>query len=116
MRRLGVLACSAAVLVGSLQVRASTYTVNDVGDAGDATPGDDSCATAGAVCTLRAAIEEANSHVGADTIEFSIAGTEPHKISATGANLTITGRKADSEIAHGPSGRARCRRELARND
>src|SRR6185436_3458259 len=36
-------------------------TVNDSGDAPDVAPGDGACATAGAVCTLRAAIQEANS-------------------------------------------------------
>ena len=59
-----VLAC--VLLVAP--VSASTYTVNNTGDGADATPGDDSCATAGAVCTLRAAIEEANAHAGSDTI------------------------------------------------
>jgi CSLREA domain-containing protein len=53
----------------------STYVVNDLGDASDAVPGDDACATAGAVCTLRAAIEEANAHAGPDVINFSVAGT-----------------------------------------
>jgi CSLREA domain-containing protein len=53
---------------------ASNYVVNDVGDDSDQTPGNDVCATAGAVCTLRAAIEEANAHAGADVITFSIAG------------------------------------------
>src|SRR5207237_4900268 len=38
----------------------TSFTVNDNGDAGDANPGDGVCASAGAVCTLRAAIEEAN--------------------------------------------------------
>lgn len=36
------------------------YVVDDAGDAPDAVSGDGSCATAGAVCTLRAAIMEAN--------------------------------------------------------
>jgi CSLREA domain-containing protein len=53
---------------------ASNYVVNDAGDASDQTPGNDVCATAGAVCTLRAAIEEANAHAGSDVITFSIAG------------------------------------------
>ena len=50
-----------------------TFTVNDTGDVGDASPGDGSCATAGAVCTLRAAIEEANALAGAQTIQFAVA-------------------------------------------
>ena len=59
-------------LVGAAGVQATTYTVNSAGDAADAVAGDDICATAGAVCTLRAAIEEANAHSGADAIGFSI--------------------------------------------
>ncbi len=46
--------------------------MNDTGDAADATPGNGACATAGAVCTLRAAIQEANALAGADSITFNI--------------------------------------------
>lgn len=51
-------------------VSAATFTVNSTADTPDATPGDGICATAGAVCTLRAAIEEANALVGADQINI----------------------------------------------
>lgn len=51
------------------------YSVNDLGDAPDAAPGDNICATATPVCTLRAAIMEANAHLGTDSIDFSVAGT-----------------------------------------
>ncbi len=50
----------------------STYVVNSTTDAVDATPGNNVCATAGAVCTLRAAIMEANHHVGADAITLPV--------------------------------------------
>ncbi len=63
------------VLFAAVSAKASTYVVNDLGDASDASAGDDVCATAGGVCTLRAAIEEANAHAGTDTIAFSVAGT-----------------------------------------
>jgi len=53
---------------------ASTYTVNNLGDAADVTPGDNICDAGGGVCTLRAAIIESNAHGGADTIAFSVAG------------------------------------------
>lgn len=43
------------------------FTVNSDGDAADANPGDGFCATAGAVCTLRAAMEESNA-VGGDFV------------------------------------------------
>ena len=51
---------------------AATFVVNNTGDAADAAQGNGVCATAGAVCTLRAAIQEANALAGADTITFNI--------------------------------------------
>ncbi len=51
-----------------------TWEVTSTGDAADANIGNGTCATAGAVCTLRAAIQEANAAAGLDTIEFNIAG------------------------------------------
>jgi uncharacterized delta-60 repeat protein/CSLREA domain-containing protein len=47
-------------------------TVDDVGDGADAVPGDGTCATASATCTLRAAVEEANATDGIDTVRFAI--------------------------------------------
>ncbi|HYO77919.1 MAG TPA: Calx-beta domain-containing protein, partial [Thermoanaerobaculia bacterium] len=64
----------ALCLFASLSASAATYEVNDLGDAPDATSGDNICATAAAVCTLRAAIQEANAHAGDDVVEFSVAG------------------------------------------
>src|SRR6188472_187111 len=72
---------------------ATTFTVNSLADTPDAAPGNGTCATAASVCTLRAAIEEANSLSGDDTINFSVTGT----INLTGAlpvlssNVTING-------------------------
>ncbi len=58
-----------------------TFVVNSTGDAGDANIGDGVCLTAGGVCTLRAAMEEANTVEGGGTeIEFNIPGTGPHTI------------------------------------
>jgi hypothetical protein len=51
-----------------------TFTVNDAGDAGDATPGDVMCATAGGACTLRAAIQEAAALPACGTIVINITG------------------------------------------
>lgn len=87
-------------------VRAATFTVNSTLDAVDATPGDGICATAGAVCTLRAAIQEANALAGSDTIivpagtyTLTIAGTN-EQAAATGdlditSTITIQGDGAD---------------------
>jgi CSLREA domain-containing protein len=52
-----------------------TFTVNSALDTPDATLGDGVCATAAGVCTLRAAIQEADWDVGDDRIEFNIPGT-----------------------------------------
>jgi CSLREA domain-containing protein len=60
---------------------AITFTVNSTGDQGEpaASRGDGLCdwdaATNDPQCTLRAAIQEANTTSGADTIEFNIGGT-----------------------------------------
>lgn len=64
--------------------------VDDTGDAPDATPGDGDCATSGGVCTLRAAIQEANSTSGLITIRFDIAGSGPHTIQPRSALPTVT--------------------------
>ena len=49
-----------------------THTVNNTGDGSDANPGDGVCETAASngICTLRAAIQEANARTGADKIFF----------------------------------------------
>lgn len=59
-----------------------TLVVNSILDDPDDVAGDGICETApgNEVCTLRAAIEEANAHSGPDTIEFAIAGAGPHFI------------------------------------
>lgn len=57
---------------GALLTTPLTFVVNSTGDADDANKGDEICATAAGVCTLRAAIEEANRHSGPDRINFDI--------------------------------------------
>src|SRR5437763_6711316 len=78
--RLGLFIGLLVLAVGLLTVIRSTqataiFTVNDLGDTSDATPGDGVCADAGSKCTLRAAIEEANALAGDDRIQFSVTGT-----------------------------------------
>ncbi len=77
MRRIALLLF--VLCVSPVAVHAAIFTVNDAGDAGDATPGNGTCATAGAVCTLRAALQEANALAGTDTINFGI-GSGPQTI------------------------------------
>ncbi len=54
------------------QTSAATFTVNSTIDATDANPGDGICETAAGngVCSLRAAVQETNSLVGADVINL----------------------------------------------
>jgi CSLREA domain-containing protein len=80
-RRIALAVATVLALLGATagSAGASTYVVNSNTDGSDATPGDDVCATVGAVCTLRAAIEEANAHANADTINFAI-GSGPKTI------------------------------------
>src|SRR5262245_12231699 len=57
---------------------AATFVVNKTGDAADLKVGNGKCdtsSTAGAQCTLRAAIQEANALAGTDTINFKITTT-----------------------------------------
>ena len=65
-----------------IEVLSGRATVNSTGDTGDATPGDGQCDTGGLnadsdpECTLRAAIEEANTSTIVDTIFFEIPQTD----------------------------------------
>ncbi len=83
-----------AVLVLSVGVaaaaRAASFTVTNTGDAVDAAPGDGVCATAGAVCTLRAAIQEANALSGPDSIIVP-AGTYLLTILGAGEDAAASG-------------------------
>lgn len=61
--------------VGPSNVRAAaTFVVNDNGNAVDANLGDGLCLTGGGVCTLRAAIQQANANPDIDTIAFDLGG------------------------------------------
>jgi CSLREA domain-containing protein len=66
----------------------TTFTVNSNLDTSDADAGDGLCATSGGVCTLRAAIEEANALTACGTIDinFSIG---PATITLGGSELTV---------------------------
>ncbi len=82
-RRLGgAVLASALLLAGGVTIgtaapaAAATFTVNSTADLPDVNPGDGLCAAAGGVCTVRAAIEEANATPGSDIIDIP-AGTYP---------------------------------------
>jgi CSLREA domain-containing protein len=91
-----VVAIAATALLLAPSAFANAFTVNDNGDAPDANVGNGICATAGNVCTLRAAIQEANAPPQqSDTIDFAPSVTG--QIVLTSAlpqitdDLTITG-------------------------
>jgi CSLREA domain-containing protein len=93
-------------------VHAATFAVNSTIDAVDANPGDGICATVGGVCTLRAAIQEANALAGDDTITLpagtytlSIAGTEEDDAATGDLDITealiLNGNSASNTIIDG---------------
>jgi len=65
--------CVALVSLACAATTARAYVVNSTLDLPDADPSDSACATAppNPVCTLRAAVMQANAHPGVDTIELS---------------------------------------------
>src|SRR6266403_2126742 len=112
-RRRRFLLTLASLLLVVAPAAGATFTVNDdTADAVDAAPGDGRCATAGGTCTLRAAIQEANAHTGADTIMVP-AGTYLLMIPGRGEDaaamgdlditddVTITGAGAHTTIVDG---------------
>lgn len=86
-RAVGPLAAVIALLPSA--ALAATFTVNNTGDAPDAAIGNRVCATSTGVCTLRAAIQEANATLTADVIAFAIA-TGPQTITLGGSLPPIT--------------------------
>ena len=73
------LAAVICLLDGAIPVWAATFTVNSTDDVVDADLGNGLCetATGNGTCTLRAAIQEANALVGADTIDAWFLGYQP---------------------------------------
>src|SRR3954471_20843911 len=68
---------------------AGPYVVNATSDLPDVNPGDGTCATSAANCTLRAAIQEANAPpASADTINFNITAAGVQTITL-GSNLFV---------------------------
>jgi len=53
------------------QAQGQTFDVGSTADAPDDNPGDGNCATSSGACTLRAAIQEANSDGNRDKVDFS---------------------------------------------
>jgi CSLREA domain-containing protein len=108
------LAIAALQCAAPATAQAASFTVSSTADAVDANPGDGICETGAGngICTLRAAIQEANALPGDDTIvlpagtyTLSLAGVD-EDASATGdldisSNLTIAGAGAATTIIDG---------------
>ena len=88
------------------------FVVDSTSDAVDVNPGNGICSTVGAVCTLRAAIQEANAHAGVDRIvlpegTFTLtipgigedaAATGDLDITDASGRLTLVGQGADKTV------------------
>ncbi|HMO01709.1 MAG TPA: right-handed parallel beta-helix repeat-containing protein [Oligoflexia bacterium] len=97
MKYLQKLLVLSVILLSCISIaQAATFTVNSNMDVVDAAPGNGVCATAAGVCTLRAAIQEANALAGADTINlpagvYLLANTGSGENAAATGDLDITG-------------------------
>jgi CSLREA domain-containing protein len=87
---LGLLLLLSLVLFRAGSTHAATFAVNDTSDQPDANPGDGLCRTSAGTCTLRAAIQEANSLSGVDTITLP-AGVFALQLATVNEDLDVTG-------------------------
>src|SRR5918998_930787 len=94
MKRVAVTALAVALAAfGGLQAASAssaTFVVTTTVDALDVRVGDGLCATGGGLCSLRAAVQEANARPGADVIEVP-AGTYALAIRPLNENGIATG-------------------------
>src|ERR1044071_9137057 len=79
-----------AVATFSAEAKAAVFVVNTTADTQDAAPGNGTCADAGGMCSLRAAITEANALAGADIITLP-AGTYTHSLVSAEENANAGG-------------------------
>ncbi len=106
-----LLALPVALLVGAAlpvsTAGAATFTVNSFVDSTDANPGNGTCATGAGVCTLRAAVQEAGSLAGADTITLPAGsyqlGVGLGQLAIT-SSVTINGAGARTTTVRAASG------------
>ncbi len=107
-----MLFCVSMALLLSQGAEAAVFKVNSTDDIVDVAPGNGVCMTVTGVCTLRAAIQEANALAGPDVIKLK-AGV--YRLTLTGAgedlaatgdlditdSVTITGKGASSTVVDG---------------
>lgn len=77
-------------VLAALDAGAATFVVNSTADQADAVPGNGFCSVNTGICTLRAAIQEANAWAGPDVIQLP-AGTFALSIAGAGEDLAATG-------------------------
>ncbi len=85
--RLPLLTLAVLIYALCLPVRpahAATFTVDSPLDAVDAAPGDGVCATSAGLCTLRAAVQEANAQPGPDVVVLT--GGQTYTLTLPGAD------------------------------
>ena len=84
---------ASALLIAAWPAAAATFTVNSVADAPDADLADGICADSSGLCTLRAAIMQANALGGTNVIDLSqiVDPATPIVLSIPGADETVTG-------------------------
>lgn len=88
-------ALATTLLLAALDAGAATFVVGSTTDGADAVPGNGVCSWTAGICTLRAAIQEANAWPGADVIQLP-AGTFALSIAGAGEDAAATG---DLDIA-----------------
>jgi CSLREA domain-containing protein len=84
------LAALAALLLAGAPAPAATFIVDSTADALDVAPGDHECRTAGNLCSLRAAVQEANALTGLDEIRLP-AGTFSLGLAGANEDAGLTG-------------------------
>ena len=82
--------CAIIVFTLSQGAEAAIFKVNSTDDIVDVAPGNGVCMTGTGVCTLRAAIQEANALAGPDVIKLK-AGTYRLTLTGAGEDLAATG-------------------------
>jgi CSLREA domain-containing protein len=85
-------------LLARSAVAPGPIVVDSALDDADALPGDGDCASAAGACTLRAAITEANAHVGPDSIAFAIPGSGVQTIRIASPLPTLSDRTGGTTI------------------
>ncbi|NHC13097.1 choice-of-anchor Q domain-containing protein [Motilibacter deserti] len=84
---------------------AAAYTVNSLGDGGDAVPGNGVCETGpgNGVCTLRAALDEANAGAGADVVTVPAGTIAVGDVLEIDASVEVVGAGATTVLDGGGS-------------